>query len=170
MLLDTEERHTGRSHRGLHVDPRRVRPFGDGVGAFVEDLVEDLQSLVGEADLVGVGVEQQPGHLVRTVLGSLRALLAPDVARRLGHLRQQLLNLGPKRLHWPSTVEDRQGPTVVVLVVDEDPPCPAVLVVVEVPPFPAVVVVVVVGSELLGGLEGVGVLTGELISGWRAAM
>jgi hypothetical protein len=43
-----------------------------------------------------------------------------------------------------------------------------VLVVVEVPPFPAVVVVV--GGVLLGGLDGVGVLTPELIWGWLAAM
>jgi hypothetical protein len=43
-----------------------------------------------------------------------------------------------------------------------------VLLVVEVRSFPAVVVVV--GGELLGGLDGVGALTAELIWGWLAAM
>ena len=41
----------------------RVGPLGDGVGALVQQLVEDLQALVGQPDLVGVGIEQQPGHL-----------------------------------------------------------------------------------------------------------
>jgi hypothetical protein len=59
----------------------------------------------------------------------------------------------------------------VVLVLVDDPLFPAAVgLVVDAPPFPAVVVVVVVGGELLGGLAGVGVLTGELTSGWRAAM
>jgi hypothetical protein len=61
---------------------------------------------------------------------------------------------------------------VVVLVLVAEPLFPAGLglVVVDAPPFPAVVVVVEVGGELLGGFDGVGVLTGELIWGWLAAM
>ena len=46
----------------LEVGPRRVGALGDGVGALVEDLVEDLEALVGQPDLVGVGVRQQPGR------------------------------------------------------------------------------------------------------------
>ena len=50
-------------------------------------------------------------------------------------------------------------------VVEELAPFP--VVVVEVPPFRAVVVV---GSELDGGFDSVGVLAAELIWGWLAAM
>jgi hypothetical protein len=41
---------------GLEVGPGGVGALGDRVVALVEDLVEDLQALVGQADLVGVGV------------------------------------------------------------------------------------------------------------------
>ena len=59
--VDREERHARRPHLGLEVDPGRVGALGDGVVAFVEDLVEDLEPLVGQPDLVGVGIDEQPG-------------------------------------------------------------------------------------------------------------
>ena len=59
--VDREERHRVLAQRAVEVEPGRVGTLGDGVGAFVEDLVEDLEPLVGEPDLVGVGVDEQPG-------------------------------------------------------------------------------------------------------------
>ena len=88
VLLHAEERDAGGPHGGLHVHPGRVRPLRHGIVALVEDLVEDLQPLVGEPDLVRVGVQEHPGHLARTVLRVLGPLLTPDVARRLGHTEQ----------------------------------------------------------------------------------
>ena len=49
------------AHLALDVDPGRVGALGDGVAAFVQDFVEDLEPLVGEPDLVGVGVDEEPG-------------------------------------------------------------------------------------------------------------
>ncbi len=88
VLLHTEERHASGSHGRFHVHPGRVGALGHGVVALVEDLVEDLQPLVGETYLVGVGVKEHPGHLARAVLGILRPLLTADVAGRLGHPEQ----------------------------------------------------------------------------------
>ena len=99
--------HAGVPHGRLHVHPGGVGPFGHRVGALVEDLVEDLQPLVGEPDLVGVGVEQHPGHLARAVLGVLGPLLTPDVAGRLGHAEEQPFHLWPEGLHCPPTLRDR---------------------------------------------------------------
>ena len=45
--VDREERHARGPHLGVHVDPRRVGAFGHRVVTFVEDLVEDLEPLVG---------------------------------------------------------------------------------------------------------------------------
>ena len=71
--VDGEQRRPVRPQLGLEVDPRRVGALGRRVVAFVEDLVEDLEPLVGEADLVGVGVDEQPGDLVGPVLRPLRS-------------------------------------------------------------------------------------------------
>jgi hypothetical protein len=79
VLLDAEEGHPGGPHGRLHVDPRGVGPLGHRVGTLVEDLVEDLQALVGQADLVGVGVEQEPGHLAGAVLGVHWAPCSPPM-------------------------------------------------------------------------------------------
>ena len=101
VLLHAEEGHTGGAHGRLHVDPGCVGAFRHRVGPLVEDLVEDLEALVGQADLVGVGVEQEPRHLARAVLGVHRALLAADVAGRLGHRGQEALDRRPEGLHGP---------------------------------------------------------------------
>ncbi len=101
VVLDREERDPGRAHGRLHVHPRGVGALGRRVGTLVEDLVEDLQPLVGQADLVGVGVDQQPGHDVGAVLRCECAQLAADVAGRLGDLGQQRLDLWPEGLHLP---------------------------------------------------------------------
>ena len=65
--VDREERHRALAHLAGEVEPGRVGALGDGVGAFVEDLVEDLEPLVGQPDLVGVGVDEQPGDRIGSV-------------------------------------------------------------------------------------------------------
>jgi len=60
VVLEREERDSSRAHRSLHVDPGGVGALGEGVGALVQDPVEDLEALVGQPDLVGVGVAEQP--------------------------------------------------------------------------------------------------------------
>ena len=80
----------------LEIAPRCVRAFGDGVVAFVEDLVEDLQPLVGQPDLVGVGVGEQPRHPVFLVSGGCGTVFAPDVTSRLLHPRQERFEPRPE--------------------------------------------------------------------------
>ena len=67
----------------VDVEPGRVGAFGDRVVALVEDLVEDLEPLVGQPDLVGVGVDEEPGEVGGPVLRPEAAPLHPDVASRL---------------------------------------------------------------------------------------
>ena len=81
--VDREQRDVLAPHDLLEVGPGGVGALGEGVGALVEDLVEDLQALVGEADLVGVRVHQQPPDPLRARRRDLGAELAADVARRL---------------------------------------------------------------------------------------
>ena len=162
VLLDAEEGHARRSHGGLHVDPGCVGPLGQRVGTLVEDLVEDLQTLVGQPDLVGVRVDQEPGHPSGAMLGAHCPLLASDIAGRFGDIGQQALDLRPEGLHPPQPYDSGEaqppGMDVVVVVVE----------VFAVPAAPGVVGVVVVGvpsgglgagAVWLGGLAGVGVFT-----------
>ena len=65
VSVHREQRNSTVAKQGLEVAPGRVRALGDRVVAFVQDFVEDLQPLVGQADFVRVGVGEQPGHLVR---------------------------------------------------------------------------------------------------------
>jgi len=79
------------AHGGLHVRPHRVGALGQDPVPLVEHLVEDLHALVGQPDLVGVGVHQRPPHL-----GALPRLLrgvqlTADVLDRLLHRGQQWL-------------------------------------------------------------------------------
>ena len=61
VRVDGEQREPLAAQLVLEVEPRRVGALGRRVVALVEDLVEDLEPLVGQADLVGVGVDEQPG-------------------------------------------------------------------------------------------------------------
>ena len=79
--------------------PITQHALGQCVGTFVEDLVENLQSLIGQADLVGVRVEQEPRHLPATVGGGDVPVLAPDVASWLLYPSQERLDLGPEGRH-----------------------------------------------------------------------
>jgi hypothetical protein len=95
VSVDREQRDALAPHDGLEIAPRCVRALGDGVVTLVQDLVEDLQALVGQTDLVGVGIRQQPGNSALTCAGTLRAQLEPDVAGRLLHAREMGFELRP---------------------------------------------------------------------------
>ncbi len=107
VRVDREEREPPVAHERLEVDPRCVGALGEGVVALVQDLVEDLQTLVGQADLVGVGVDEQPPDVALAGLGTLRTVLQADVARRLLHMGQEGLERGPEGGHpvraYPTT-------------------------------------------------------------------
>ena len=84
------------AHHLLHVGPHRVGALGEDPVALVEHLVEDLDALVGQADLVGVGVHQGPADRRAARLGRLGAVpvlddrvqLATDVLDGLLHRGQ----------------------------------------------------------------------------------
>ena len=101
VAVDREQRQAVAAQLGLQVRPGRVGPLGHRVVALVQDLVEDLQALVGQPDLVRVRVDQQPRHLARAVGGDDGPVLAADVAGGLLHLGQQWFEPGPER-HDPS--------------------------------------------------------------------
>ncbi len=82
----------------LHVRPHGIRAFGEGIGAFVDDLVQDHDALVGKGHLIGIWVHQGPacGQLlavwaepaaVPVLDGGVE--LTADVLYRLAHLLQQ---------------------------------------------------------------------------------
>ena len=84
----------------FEVDPGGVGPLRHRIGALVQDLVEDLQALVGQADLVGVRVNEQPGDFAGAVLGTDRTVLEPDVASGFLDLGQQGFELWPEISHF----------------------------------------------------------------------
>ena len=93
--VDREEWHRGAPHLGRHVQPGRVGAFGERIVAFVEDLVQDLEPLVGQADLVGVGIDEEPGGEIGPMLRPEAPPLHPDVP-------SGLLDLGQEGFHpWP---------------------------------------------------------------------
>ena len=92
VAVDGELRDVVLAHHLLHVGPHGVGALGHDPVALVEHFVEDLHALVGQADLVGVGVHQRPAD-GRAVLGAVPVLdrrveLAADVLDRLLHGRQ----------------------------------------------------------------------------------
>ena len=99
--VDAEQRQTPRPQRRLHVGPRRVGALGDGVVALVQDLVKDLEPLVGEADLVGVGVDQEESNPAHLVVRPLAASLHSDVASGLLHPGQERFDPRPQVRHLP---------------------------------------------------------------------
>jgi len=95
--VSTENNGMPRSRiKASKVDPRRVRTLGDGVGALIQDLVQDLQALIGQADLVHIGVSKEPGHLAVTVLGRRCPVLAADVAGWFAHPRKERFEPRPE--------------------------------------------------------------------------
>ncbi len=99
VVLDREPRDALVTHDRLEVAPRGVGTVGASVVAFVDDLVEDLQPGVGQPDLVGVGIGEQPAHEIVVGGLALDALLAADVASRLLHERQMGFERSPDRRH-----------------------------------------------------------------------
>ena len=104
--VDREQREPFAAHDLLEVGPRRVRALGEGVGPLVQDLVEDLQALVGQADLVGVRVHQEPPDPLRGGRRDLGAELAADVARRLLDRGEVRLEPSPDIDHGEPRVPD----------------------------------------------------------------
>ena len=100
VVVDREQGDPVGAQLGLEVDPGRVGPLGHRIVALVEDLVEDLEALVGQADLVGVRVRQQPRDLPGSVLRVDRAVLAADVPSRFLHPHQEWFQPRPQR-QWP---------------------------------------------------------------------
>ncbi len=99
VAVDGELRDALAAHQRLHVGPHRVGAFGQRLSVLIEDFVENLHALVGQSDLVGVGVHQGPadGLLATPVLGH-RVELATDVLDRFRDLGQMRLESGENRL------------------------------------------------------------------------
>ena len=81
-------------HQRFQVAPHRVRPLGQNPVLLVQDLVEDGDALVGQPDLVRVGIAQAPPHLDGVPVLHLRVQLTADVLDRLAHPSQQRLQEG----------------------------------------------------------------------------
>ena len=142
------------------IEPGRVGPLGDGIVAFVQDFVQDLEALIGQPDLVRIRVDEEPRDRAGPVNRNPTATLHPDIPGGLldpgqerfdprpeaGHDGPMLLATlpptGPVRCRCGS--EPDQGPAgaVVVVVVD----------VVEV--LAGVVVLVDVVGGSVGGIVG----------------
>ena len=88
--LERKQRHVVATHGVGHVRPRAVDALGRGVGAVVDQAVEDLQRLIRDPDLVRIGVGE--GDLDRRIGLDGLVRLAADVARRLLDLRQKALD------------------------------------------------------------------------------
>ena len=104
VRVDREQREALAAQDLFEVGPGGVGALGEGVVTLVEDLVEDLEALVGQADLVGVRVHQEPPDPLGARRRNLGAELAADVARRL-------LDRGEMGLE-PSPDIDHGGPRV----------------------------------------------------------
>ena len=89
VTIDGELRNTVFSHQFLEIGPHRVGALGENIFATVENLIEDLHSLIGGADFVSIGIHQRPPH--RGVFPVLDdgVHLATDVLDRLADARQQ---------------------------------------------------------------------------------
>jgi hypothetical protein len=93
VAVDGELRDPVLPHQLLEVGPDGVGALGEHVRALVEHLVQDLDALVGQADLVRVRVHEHPAH-GRPVPGlDHRTEFAADVLDRLADQRQQAFEL-----------------------------------------------------------------------------
>ena len=99
MVLDAEQRNALSAHRSFHISPRRIGPLGQGSGVLVQDLVEDLETLIGEPDLIGIGVGQQPRDRAGSMVGILGPHLTAHITRRLLDGEQQWLDLLEEGMH-----------------------------------------------------------------------
>ncbi|CAB4872857.1 unannotated protein [freshwater metagenome] len=95
MSIEGEKRNGAGAHKRLEVGPRGVPAFRRSVVAFIEDFVKDLKSLVGQPDLVSVGVNEKPGHCIGSVDRHLRTALHTNVTSRLLNPVQERFNPRP---------------------------------------------------------------------------
>ncbi len=89
VAVDGERGHAVLAHQCLEVGPDRVAALGQRVGPLVEQFVENLDALVGQADLVGVRVEQRPADGRGIPVFRERVQLSADVLHRLGDAREE---------------------------------------------------------------------------------
>ena len=100
MGVDTEQRHTGGAHLLIEVGPWGVRALGERIVTFVQDLIEDLEPLVGQTDLVRIRVCEQPRHRIPAVElvvpGGDGTVLAADVTSWFLYPRQERFDPRPQ--------------------------------------------------------------------------
>ena len=101
MTVERKQRNVSIAKETFKVGPRCVGPLSHRVWIFVENFVEDLKALIGQTDFVGVGVRQQPRHLLGGMARGTSSLLKADVASRFRYLGQEGLQLGPHIGHDP---------------------------------------------------------------------
>ncbi len=89
VAVDRELRDGVLPHQLLEVRPDAVGALGEDALLLVEHLVEDHDALVGQADLVGVGVHQGPADVAGFPVLDRGVELSADVLDRLLHMRQQ---------------------------------------------------------------------------------
>ncbi len=98
VRVDRELRDRVVAHDLFHVGEDRVGALGKDPVALVEDLVEDLHALIGQAHLIRVGIHERPAHFGRIPLLDGRVELAADVLDRLADSGKQRLQAREKRL------------------------------------------------------------------------
>jgi hypothetical protein len=88
------------AHERLEIRPDRVCSLGQDAITFVQDLVEDLDALVGQADLVRIRIHERPpdSFVVGAPVLDGRVELAAHVLDRLLHPRQQRFQAREQRL------------------------------------------------------------------------
>jgi hypothetical protein len=95
--VDGELRDAALPHEPGEVRPDGVRALSQYPVAFVQDLVEDLYALVGQPNLVRVGVHQRPAHLGGVPVLDRGVELPAHVLDRLLHPCQQWLEAPKQR-------------------------------------------------------------------------
>ena len=98
VRVDGELGHVMLAHQRLKVLPDAVGALGEHALAAVEHLVENLDTLVRQAHLVGVRVHQRPPDLGGVPVLDDGVQLAADVLDRLAHEREQPFQLGVDRI------------------------------------------------------------------------
>ena len=98
--IDAEQRYAGSAHLAIEVGPRRIRALGERIVTFVQDFEEDLEPLVGQTDLVGIGIREQPRHrspaVELVVPGGDGTVFAADVTSWFLHPGQERFDPRPE--------------------------------------------------------------------------
>ena len=82
MYPNSVEKNPFTPHQSFHVWPNRIGALGEHPVGFIEHFIEDLMALVGQPDLVGIGIHQGPTD-VSLVPVTLRGVqLTPNVLDR----------------------------------------------------------------------------------------